>query len=195
MADAAPRPSADPPKPESMGRRVLGIAVSLVGAGIGIAAVKIFGMMLFWPAALIGITWFILAKTKVEPVAVPMLAIMIGHTGWMLVGNAYLYAMNRLTADNLLDLLDVAVVLALAVWFLITRSRGPAIGVLIYQCLALASGVALSGDVSLPGLNAQALNVAQWLHYLLRAAGIACAIYAIARLGKKPPPEVAPASV
>jgi hypothetical protein len=130
----------------------------------------------------------------VEPVAVPMLAVVIGHTGWMIVGHVYLYLMGALTAELLSNLLDVVLVVGLTIWFLIRRSRAAAIGVLAYQCVALASGIAFSGEISIPGISGQALTVAQLLHVLLRVAGIALAIYAIAKLGKKPQSLASPVS-
>ena len=184
-------PQVAPAQKESLGRRILGIAAAIGGALIGTLAVRAFGGLLLWPAALIGISWLILWKCKVEPAGVPMLAVLIGHTGWMIVGHIYLYAMGALTLEHISGVVDIVAVIGLTIWFLIRPSRAAAIGVLVYQCLALSAGVAFSGDISIPGIGGQALSLGQWLHYLLRGAGIALAIYAIAELGKKPSPASA----
>jgi hypothetical protein len=77
-----------PPPKLSAGKKALGIAASIFGAGIGAFVIKPFGASLLWPVALIGIAWFILAKCKIEAPAIPMVAVLLGHTGWMVVGHA-----------------------------------------------------------------------------------------------------------
>jgi hypothetical protein len=181
-------PATDPPAKESMGRKALGIGGSILGAIIGIAAVRTFGVaVLIWPAALIAIAWFVLAKCKVEAEAVPMLAVLIGHTGWMIVGHVTLYLMGRLTSDQLWFLVDVVLVLGLSIWFLAARSRASAVGILVYQICALAFQLLSLGDMSLP-ISRQSLMLAQMLHVILRLAGIGLCIYAIVTLGKKSAP-------
>jgi GYF domain 2 len=186
-------PETAPPKKQSIARQILGIGLSIVAALVGMAAVRFFGIAnLMWPVVLIGITWFILVKCKVDPAAVPMLAVVIGHTGWMIVGFAVLHSRGALTAELLTGFVDVAIVLGLTIWVLVRRSRASAIGLLAYQCLALGSAILFSGEISIAGLSSQALTVAQLLHYLLRVIGIACCIYAIVKLGKSQP--LAPAA-
>jgi GYF domain 2 len=184
-APLAAEPATDPPAEQSTGRKVLGIAVSILGAVIGIVVVRTFGVAtLIWPAALIAIAWFVLVKCNVEAAAVPMLAILLGHTGWMIVGHVTLYLMGRLTSDQLWFLVDAVLVLGLTIWFLAARSRASAIGILVYQTCALAFGVLTLGDISLP-ISSQALMLAQILHIILRLAGIGLCIYAIVMLGRQ----------
>jgi hypothetical protein len=178
-------PAADLPKEESTGKKVLGIGASILGAVIGIVVVRTFGMAtLIWPAALIAIAWFVLAKCKVEAAAVPMLAVLIGHTGWMIVGHVTLYLMGRLTSDQLWFLVDVVLVLGLSIWFLAARSRASAVGILVYQICALAFQILSLGDMSLP-ISRQGLMLARILHVILRLAGIGLCIYATLMLGRK----------
>jgi hypothetical protein len=140
---------------------------------------------LLWPVALIGIAWFILAKCKIEPPAIPMVAVLLGHTGWMVAGHVTLYSIGRLTDDQLWFLLDVVVVTCLAVWFFARRSRASAIGILVYQICALVGGVAGIGDVSIPGISNQYVAIMQAVHIILRLAGVGLCIYAIAKMGKR----------
>jgi hypothetical protein len=91
VAEPIPRltdPAVAPPPKLSAGKKALGIAASIFGAGIGAFVIKPFGASLLWPVALIGIAWFILAKCKIEAPAIPMVAVLLGHTGWMVVGHA-----------------------------------------------------------------------------------------------------------
>jgi hypothetical protein len=169
---------------EGVGQKVLKIGGAIFGAVIGYLGVTVLGGTLIWPAALIGITWFILTKCKVESVAVPMLAFVVGHTGWMVVGHATLKAIGE--EANLISLaVDVVIVIALLIWFLWARSRAAAIGVLVYQILALGVGVLLWGEVLIPGASSQTVMFAQAMHAFLRVTGICLCVYAIAKLRKQ----------
>src|SRR5262245_29559616 len=170
---------------EGVGKKVLKIG----GAIFGTVGVTVLGATLIWPAALIGITWFILTKCKVESVAVPMLAFAVGHSGWMVVGHATLAAM-RGEADLISVAVDVVIVIALLTWFLWARSRAAAIGVLVYQILALGVGVLWGPTVeaikeAIPRASSQTLMFAQAMHVFLRITGICLCVYAIAKLRKQ----------
>src|ERR1700730_8136005 len=54
------------PATESVPNKAVRIGGTIIGGLIGWLAVKALGSTLIWPAALIGVTWFILAKCKVE---------------------------------------------------------------------------------------------------------------------------------
>jgi len=175
-----------PTTKEGVGKKVLKIG----GAIFGTVGVTVLGATLIWPAALIGITWFILTKCKVESVAVPMLAFAVGHSGWMVVGHATLAAMGG-EADLISVAVDVVIVIALLTWFLWARSRAAAIGVLVYQILALGVGVLLWGPTveaikeAIPRASSQTLMFAQAMHVFLRITGICLCVYAIAKLRKQ----------
>jgi hypothetical protein len=181
----AKNPVKTPPASESFGKKALRVVGTIFGAALGSVGFTVLGGTLIWPAALIGITWFTLAKCKVESVAVPMLAFIIGHTGWMIVGNVTLFAMG--VQNDLSVLVDIALVVALAIWFLWARSRAAAIGILVYQIIALAAGASQLGEVTIPGASSEKLMLAQGMHIFLRVAGIGLCIYAISKLRKKKP--------
>jgi hypothetical protein len=184
-------PAVAPPRKLSAGKKALRIALhiaaSIFVAGIGAFVLMVFGELLWLllPVALIGIAWFILAKCKIETPAIPMVAVLLGHTGWMVVGLASLYFMGRLRGDQFWLLIDVVVVACLAIWFFVARSRGSVIGILVYQICGLVLGIIQMGNVSLPGISSQSIVVAQGMHIILRIAGIGLCIYALLEMGKK----------
>lgn len=180
----ATNPSQTAPPKESLAKKTLGIVASLFAWLIGYIAFRYYGTTFLWPAALIGGAWFILAKCKVEPVAVPMLAFVIGHTGWVIVGHAALAAMGS-PIDSFSLLLDIAAVTALSIWFLWARSRAATIGILIYQIVALGSGVLQMGDITIPGTSTEAMMIGQAVHIILRIVGICLCIYAFVKLRKR----------
>jgi hypothetical protein len=181
-------PESTVPKPAAQGTavgKVFRTGAPLIGAVIGITIAQAFGSSLLWPIGLTALAWFILTKSKVEQPAIPMMAVLFGHTSWMLIGHGALYLMGRLTDDQLWFLVDIVVVIALAVWYFVSRSRTSAVGILVYQIAALVFGLAEIGNVTLPNMSSRALVVAQLMHIALRVFGIGAAIYAIVKLGKR----------
>jgi len=161
---------------------------TIAGAAIGFAFSKFFGAVLFVPAVLIGITWFILSKSKVPRIAIPMMAVFIGQTLWMVVGHTIVYmSYNQIDPNVFVDLGGAA---AVATWFLLRGSRAAAIGVLVVQIVELA-GLALTlGETAIPNFSRGQLALGETLHISLRALGIALCIYVIWNL-KKPRPVLA----
>jgi hypothetical protein len=169
-APARPQSSA----PAEGGRpRSLTIAAWIAAACVGTVAAVVFKALIMWPAAFGVIAWFTLGRCKVPPPAVPMMAILLGHAGWMLVGYVSLAATGRTLAHP--ALVDVVIVTGLSIWFLVTRSRAAAIGVMVYQVFAFGGGLWELGD--------RAPTLAQSLHLLLRVAGVGACIYAVGMLG------------
>jgi hypothetical protein len=153
-----------------LGWRVL---VIIGGGSLSTVLARNFGPVLWMPAALIAITWLILAKCKVNRVIAPMLAILIGHTAWGLIGFSLLYAVKGMTDAALYFGLDLVVVAGLSIWAIARQSIPSAVGILLYQ-LAVLANMAIAGDELNVGTTAIAM------HVLLRALGLAAAIYAIA---------------
>ena len=173
-APAHPYPPA-PLEDERPGALVVAawIAAGCIGA---VAAVALIGNMLL-PAALVGIAWLTLYKCRVEPAGVPMLAVVIGHTAWMLAGYIILTVTGRPAPHA--TIVDVVLVAALTIWFGVARSRAAAIGVLAYQVLSLLTGLAQGGPRSISGVGATELTVAYYVHMALRVIGIGACIYAV----------------
>jgi hypothetical protein len=172
--DAATSPLQPAPVQADDGRRkALTITAWIVAACLGTVAAVVFKALIMWPAAFGAIAWFTLGRCKVPPPALPMMAILLGHTGWMLVGYVTLAATGRTLAHP--ALVDVVIVTGLSIWFLVTRSRAAAIGVLVYQVFAFGGGLWELGD--------RAPTLGQSLHLLLRVAGVGACIYAVGMLG------------
>jgi hypothetical protein len=176
-APARPRSSAPP---EDGRRRALVIAAWIAAACIGTIAAVIFKGSFLWPAALGGIAWFTLSRCNVESAAVPMLAVLLGHTGWMLVGYVVLATTGRTPSHAVI--VDLVIVVALSIWFLAARSRAAVIGVLAYQVLSLGIVLVQAGPRMIAGVSTNDLAMAYILHTALRVIGLALCIYAVVML-------------
>lgn len=173
----------EPPSAKgSFVKKSLVVGGSIFGALIGIIAVKVFSVAFIWPAALIGITWFVLSRCKVELAAIPMLSFVIGQTLWMMAGYSFLYLRGHL--EDWWFLVDVALVTGISIWFFLAKSRPAVIGVLVYQICSLGSGLLLMSKTSVIGLSSQQLALAQTMHIILRILGIVFCVYALMKLGK-----------
>jgi hypothetical protein len=152
------------------------IAAGCIGSAV---ALLLIGNILL-PVALVAIAWFMLYKCRVEPVGVPMLAVVLGHTAWMLGGYIVLVASGRPAPHS--TFVDLVIAIALSIWFVATWSRAAAIGVLTYQVLSLLTGLAQAGPRSIAGLGSTELAIAYIVHLVLRVIGIGVCIYAIVML-------------
>lgn len=161
---------------KSATRTVLEYVIWAVSFLVGAALVRIFGTLFFWPAALISLAWLLLAKYKVDKVLIPMLAIVLGHTGWMLVGHSALLWLGAATNETWLFSLDLITVLAITVLILKQKSVETIGGLLVYQMFVLTTG-------GFEMLNKTAL-LAPGMHFILRIAGVAAAIYGLVALLK-----------
>lgn len=175
------------PKEESGWRKAAGIAASLGGAVIGIALSKALGATFWIPAAAIGCAWWALSKLKAPSWAVPMLAIVIGHTTWIIVGVVILIGLSKTTEDNFLSLLDIAIVTGLTWWVLKAQSKASCIGVLVFEIFALVVNITNTGD------GPAWLTVAMIVHMLLRLCGIVACGYALYK--RRPKESLTPQTI
>ena len=148
---------------------------ALGGAAIGYALSTILGAAFWMPAITVTGAWMILSKCKVPHWAVPVLAIVTGHTAWVTGGLLILVAVDKVTDDALLSLSDIVIVGGLTFWVLKTRSAASCFGLLIYETISLA----INGMRSIDEPNSMAVYIA--MHVILRISGIAAAIYAIVK--------------
>jgi hypothetical protein len=177
--DAAPRLQQAPAPTDEERVNVAAIAAWIAGAVIAMAAVGAFKWSFAWPAGLGAIAWFTLRRCKVEPAALPMLAVLLGHTGWMVVGYIALAAVGR---PPHWVIIDVVVVVALLSWFLLARSRAAAIGMLTYQILSLVVVLTQGSPRSMVGISGYDAVMGYIMHIALRIAGVGACIYAVVRL-------------
>ena len=167
---------------------LVGKLVSIGSALVGIALAKAFGATFWMPAALIALAWFVLSKMRAHELMIPMLAFMLGHTTWMVVGSGLLIYLNGWSADNSWFLVDVVVVVGLTIWGLRAPSWRSSGGVLVYQIAALGMGaldMAYGGGVKISSLSAQSIMLAQVMHILLRVIGIGLAIQGVIAFARK----------
>src|SRR5262249_1188786 len=131
---------------------------------------------------------WVLTKLKLRDDTAWMFGVLIGHTLWMFIGHATLFYLGKPYPQFALFLVDLVAVTALAVWGLSRQSSSAAIGVLIYQVLALGGHLA---DFSQQGK----VPSGPYIHVALRLLGIGLAIYAIivARRFERPS-DVGPAA-
>jgi hypothetical protein len=162
---------------QSTTRKMVERGAAILASVIGIALGKAFGAIFWLPTLLVSIAWFVLTKAKVSNILTPMLAILIGHTGWMLIGFATLFA-TRGNADVMIEFApDFIAVVGLSVWILVRQSVPGAVGVLTYEVAALVYLV----------INADEQRVtatAIIMHFVLRILGACAAIYAIVMLNR-----------
>jgi GYF domain 2 len=163
-----------PPEKKRPGKwKAFGWYILTIGVGLPIAALTRALGPIFWiPSLHVSITWLILAKCKVNGAILPVLAILIGHTSWMLVGFGLLYATKGMTEEGLYFSLDLIVVTGLSIWTLARRSIPSVVGILLYQTVAL-------GNMALAGNDLPVGPAALAMHAVLRVVDIAAAIYAI----------------
>jgi GYF domain 2 len=169
QADIAPAPKKNHTSAwKTFGRYLLTIGSGLIGAALA----RSLGPVFWTPGLLIFLTWLALEKCRITRAIVPMLAILIGHTAWMLVGFSLLYAIKGVTDEALYFSLDVVVVAGLSIWTIARQSIPSTVGILLYQLVVLGN-MAIGGDELHVG------PVAMAMHAVLRVLGILGAIYAI----------------
>jgi hypothetical protein len=172
-------PSIEPQK-ASGGNKVLGMVGTIGGLVVGVAAGRLLGAPFWIPAIAIVIIWALLKKWKVAPNLVPVLAIFLGHTVWIVAGLAILYSMGApVTESAITTVAELVIVSGLVFWVLKTKSVVALSFVIVFEIVGLAS-VLLAGTDQKKSLMAYVI-----MHVVLRTAGIAAAIYAIVRRNQK----------
>jgi len=171
QADARPAPGKkSPSKWKAFGWYALTIGVGLPLSGL----TRALGPIFWIPSLHIAITWLILAKCKVNGAILPMLAILIGHTSWMLVGFSAVYVAEGMTDEVLYFGLDLIIVAGLSIWTIARLSIPSVVGIMLYQAAVLGNMA-----LNLGGGELQVSPAAFAMHTVLRVVDMAAAIYAI----------------
>jgi hypothetical protein len=153
--------------------KAFGWYVLTIGVGLPIAGLTRELGPIFWiPLLHVSMTWLILAKCKVNGAILPMLAILIGHTTWMLVGANLVYAAKGMTEDVFYFGPNLAVVTGLIIWTMTRLSIPSVVGIILYQ-------FAILGNTALGWNELHVAPMALAMHTLLRVVDIAAGIYAI----------------
>ena len=161
--------------------RPLQIAAAVVGAAIGIVAVRYLGLNILIPALSVAACWWAFTKFGLHRRLVLPLAFAGGHGIWFLIGVIMSLAYGGHT-ETLIEVgVETLIVAAIVAWGCISRSR-PALWVLIvYEVASIAfNAIAWTG--------ADELRPVLAVHIVLRVVAIVGAALALSRWS-----EVAPA--
>jgi hypothetical protein len=181
---ALPAPS--PELPESTKSKVTGWVGSAVGIIIGIGLSRALGANFWIPALAVSVTWWLLSKFKVNAPLIPVLAIFIGHTLWIVIGLLILVSLGSVTQTQLFDgLLEIAIVAPIAFWVLKKQSALSLSALMLFELIGFVVLI-----VNWPSTTSANMVTARAVHFALRIAELLAAIYAIYSLRKLPTEKV-----
>jgi hypothetical protein len=159
--------------PEQKKASLKGWIGTLVGWAIGFGLARALGGVFWIPAVLIWLSFVVLTKVKVFlPVAL-MLAVVVGHTLWMIVGHVSLILTDKPSDDLPLFAVDLVIVVMATIWCIKKESVASCILVLVYQLVVLVINIVF--------LDEKTNQLAAGVHVGLRALGVGLAIYAIVK--------------
>jgi hypothetical protein len=142
---------------------------------------KVLGAAFWMPVLGVTVAVTLLTKWKVASWLVPVLGIVIGHTAWIAVGGAILVGMGRASTEAQIYAVGEVLIVAGLVFWILKKKSVAALAVLIaFEVVGLAS-VLLNDSNPAPELA-----IALAMHAILRVAGVAAAIYAIAMARRTP---------
>jgi hypothetical protein len=152
-----------------------GWTATLVGWAIGFGLARVLGGVFWIPAILIWLSFWIFTKIKMfMPVAL-MLAVVVGHTLWMIVGHVSLIMMDKTSDDLAWFSVDLVAVLGATIWCIKKESVSACAFVLVYQLIALSVNIIHFDEY------AKTSQLGASMHVGLRILGVGLAIYAIVR--------------
>jgi hypothetical protein len=102
-----------------------------------------------------------------------MLAFVLGHTLWMIVGHATLISMDKPSPDLTLFAFDLVVVVVALIWCIKKQSVASCVLILLYQIVALGTNVLFFDEYS------KTSQLGASMHVGLRVIGVGLAVYAI----------------
>jgi hypothetical protein len=148
---------------------------TLVGWAIGSGLARVLGGAFWIPAVLIWLSYWSLTKMKLYlPVAL-MLAVVVGHTLWMIVGHVSLILMDKTSTELPWFAFDLIVVVTATIWCIKKGSVSACVFVLLYQLLVLAINVIFFDEY------AKTSQLGASMHVALRILGAGLAIYTIVK--------------
>jgi hypothetical protein len=150
-------------------------SATLVGWAIGFGLARVFGGVFWIPALLIWLSYWVFTRLKLYMPVALMLAVVLGHTLWMIVGHVSLILMDKTISELPMFAFDVNVVLIATIWCIKTASVSACVFVLLYQLLVLAVNVIFFDEY------AKTSQLGASMHVALRILGAALAIYAIVK--------------
>jgi hypothetical protein len=140
-------------------------AANVAGLLVGVGISRAFGAALLFPALFGGLAAVILGKAgpaRARPFTAAA-SVVIGHTGWMIVGALAVGSFGTVGVDIVLMAAGVA-------WLLAAPGAGPAIALAVYEAVGIVVNLGQLADAQ------GALVKALVLHLLLRVGAIAALV-------------------
>jgi hypothetical protein len=171
--------------PEKPKRNGLHIVVGFVACVLIYALAHSVGSYFSMVIVLIWLSYWIFTKLmpnlfmlRVQTSIALMLAVLLGHTLWIVAGHAILLSTNKPSQGLEWFAIDLAVVVVALIWCLKKQSVASCVFVLLYEFVGFTSSIVNFNDLS-------KVSVAvAWIHPSLRAIGCGLAIYAIVKAGQ-----------
>jgi hypothetical protein len=152
-----------------------GWGATLVGWTIGFGLARFLGGVFWIPALVIWLSYWVFTKIKLYVPVALMLAVVVGHTLWMIVGHVSLILMDKPSPELALFAVDLIVVLVATIWCVKKESVSACVLVLLYQLVTLSVNVFFFDEY------AKSSQLGASMHVGLRILGAGLAIYAIVK--------------
>jgi|GEM_PF-4776822 len=165
--------------PEGNTKKWAGRGATIVGWVGGFALARVFGGAFWIPAFLIWLSYWLFTKLKVVSYVALMLAILTGHTLWMIVGHATLIFLGKTSPDLMSLGYDLVIVTIALIWCIRKQSVASCILVLVYQLIALSVS-SIYFDEYFKGSQ-----IGATMHISLRVMGAGLAVYAIVQITRR----------
>jgi hypothetical protein len=162
--------------PEGNAKKWADRGASIVGWIGGYALARAFGAAFWIPALLIWLSYRLFTKLKVVNHVALMLAVVTGHTLWMIVGHATLIYMGTPSPDLMSLGYDLVIVIIALIWCIRKQSVASCVLVLVYQLISLSVNLVFF-DEYFKGSQIGAI-----MHISLRVIGAGLAVYAIVQI-------------
>jgi hypothetical protein len=162
--------------PEKQKRNWLHVVATLVAWVFAYGLAHTIGGNFWIPVLFIWVSYWIFTKLKVQTSIAAMLALLLGHTLWIVAGHAILLSINQPSAELPWFAIDIIAVAIALIWCLKKQSVASCVFVLLYELVGLTVNIMDLNEMS------RVSEAAAWMHVGLRAIGCGLAIYAIVKV-------------
>ena len=157
-----------------MTRRPWQIAAAVVGAVIGIVALRYLGLNALIPALSVAACWWAFTRLGLHRRLVLPLAFTAGHGIWFLVGVVMALAIGG-SVDSIIEVgLEMLIIAAIVAWVYASRSKPSLLVLIAYEAVSIVLNA-----VTFTGLDA-GLQAVIAVHVGLRLVAIVGAVLALA---------------
>jgi GYF domain 2 len=148
---------------------------TLLGWAIGFGLARVLGGVFWIPTLLIWVSYWAFTKIKLYMPVALMLAVVVGHTLWVMVGHVSLILLNKTSTELPLFAFDLIVVVTATIWCIKKESVSACVFVLLYELVVLAGNVIFFDEY------AKNSELGASMHVALRVFGTGLAVYAIVK--------------